>query len=97
MFIINFPAANDSKAVVQDLDNTKKQKKKFSGEKLKNGIEMDALSTSKSTNSANVTLKEGMVLPFQPLSLAFNHINYYVDTPSVSPPFYHNYLVHHKK
>ncbi|KMT06317.1 hypothetical protein BVRB_7g160000 [Beta vulgaris subsp. vulgaris] len=74
--------ANDSKAVVQDLDNTKKQKKKSSGEKLKYGIEMDALSTSKSTNSANVTLKEGMVLPFQPLSLAFNHINYYVDTPS---------------
>nr|GLL16658.1 ABC transporter G family member 39-like [Ipomoea trifida] len=24
----------------------------------------------------------GMVLPFQPLSLAFNHINYYVDMPS---------------
>nr|GME18056.1 pleiotropic drug resistance protein 2-like [Ipomoea batatas] len=26
--------------------------------------------------------RRGMVLPFQPLSLAFNHINYYVDMPS---------------
>lgn len=25
-----------------------------------------------------------MVLPFQPLSLAFNHVNYYVDMPAVS-------------
>ncbi|KAJ1697900.1 hypothetical protein LUZ63_006412 [Rhynchospora breviuscula] len=27
------------------------------------------------------TAKKGMVLPFQPLSLAFNHLNYYVDMP----------------
>ncbi|CAN0916694.1 Pleiotropic drug resistance protein 2 [Linum grandiflorum] len=26
--------------------------------------------------------RKGMVLPFQPLSLAFNHVNYYVDMPS---------------
>jgi hypothetical protein len=25
-----------------------------------------------------------MVLPFQPLSLSFNHMNYYVDMPAVS-------------
>lgn len=29
--------------------------------------------------------KKGMVLPFQPLSLAFDHVNYYVDMPAVSP------------
>lgn len=28
--------------------------------------------------------KKGMVLPFQPLSLAFNNVNYYVDMPAVS-------------
>lgn len=28
--------------------------------------------------------KRGMVLPFQPLSLAFNHVSYYVDMPDVS-------------
>lgn len=28
--------------------------------------------------------KKGMLLPFQPLSLVFDHINYYVDMPAVS-------------
>lgn len=28
--------------------------------------------------------KKGMVLPFKPLSLAFDHVNYYVDMPAVS-------------
>lgn len=30
------------------------------------------------------TPKKGMLLPFQPMSLVFNHINYYVDMPAVS-------------
>lgn len=33
------------------------------------------------------TGKRGMVLPFQPLSLAFDHVNYYVDMPAVSHLF----------
>lgn len=33
---------------------------------------------------ANHETRRGMVLPFQPLSLAFNHVNYYVDMPAVS-------------
>lgn len=40
-------------------------------------------STSSNGIIANQT-KKGMVLPFQPLSLAFNHVNYYVDMPTVS-------------
>ncbi|KAK9170462.1 hypothetical protein Syun_002602 [Stephania yunnanensis] len=37
---------------------------------------------SKSTvNAAENIIKRGMVLPFQPLSMAFNHMNYYVDMP----------------
>ena len=28
--------------------------------------------------------RKGMVLPFQPLLLAFSHVNYYVDMPAVS-------------
>lgn len=33
--------------------------------------------------------RKGMVLPFKPLSLAFDHVNYYVDMPTVSSvPFY---------
>lgn len=28
--------------------------------------------------------ESGMVLPFQPITLAFSHINYYIDMPAVS-------------
>lgn len=28
--------------------------------------------------------KKGMILPFEPLSLTFHDVNYYVDMPSVS-------------
>lgn len=34
--------------------------------------------------SESTQSRRGMVLPFQPLSLAFNHVNYYVDMPAVS-------------
>ncbi|PHU00223.1 Pleiotropic drug resistance protein 2 [Capsicum chinense] len=43
-------------------------------------IVMDARNTNNS--SIEEAKKSGMVLPFQPLSLAFNHINYYVDMPA---------------
>lgn len=36
------------------------------------------------TSTGHAPTKRGMVLPFQPLSLAFNHVNYYVDMPAVS-------------
>lgn len=51
------------------------------------GIDMAARTNP---NRSNVSIgdtpnkKKGMVLPFQPLSLAFDHINYYVDMPAVS-------------
>ncbi|KAI6669871.1 hypothetical protein NL676_004756 [Syzygium grande] len=32
--------------------------------------------------SESTQARRGMVLPFQPLSLAFNHVNYYVDMPA---------------
>lgn len=32
-------------------------------------------------SASNMSANRGMVLPFQPLSLVFNHINYYVDMP----------------
>ncbi|KAK4279541.1 hypothetical protein QN277_011309 [Acacia crassicarpa] len=37
-------------------------------------------STPKATEST-ARIKKGMVLPFQPLSLAFSHVNYYIDMP----------------
>lgn len=30
------------------------------------------------------TTKRGMVLPFRPLSLAFDQVNYYIDMPTVN-------------
>ncbi|KAI3517159.1 hypothetical protein L1887_16368 [Cichorium endivia] len=35
-----------------------------------------------SGRKANGSKRKGMVLPFKPLSLAFNHVNYYVDMPA---------------
>ncbi|CAH9122111.1 unnamed protein product [Cuscuta epithymum] len=39
-------------------------------------------SEQSSSVEQNAVKMKGMVLPFQPLSLAFNHINYYVDMPA---------------
>lgn len=36
------------------------------------------------TETENVVNRKGMVLPFQPLSLSFDHVNYFVDMPAVS-------------
>ncbi|KAF0905322.1 hypothetical protein E2562_003919 [Oryza meyeriana var. granulata] len=38
--------------------------------------------TSGTNGTENRRSQKGMVLPFQPLSLSFNHINYYVDMPA---------------
>ncbi|XP_065867144.1 pleiotropic drug resistance protein 2-like isoform X1 [Euphorbia lathyris] len=48
------------------------------------GIEMVATREVNSSISsvAENQSKKGMVLPFQPLSLTFNHVNYYVDMPA---------------
>ncbi|XP_043691781.1 pleiotropic drug resistance protein 2-like [Telopea speciosissima] len=44
------------------------------------GIDMAVRNTSGSVEDH--APKRGMVLPFQPLSLAFNHLNYYIDMPA---------------
>lgn len=48
------------------------------------GIDMAVMNTPDNSN-VSTTTKKGMVLPFQPLSLAFDHVSYYVDMPVVSP------------
>ena len=45
---------------------------------------MDVRSSDGIIGAAKHAPKKGMVLPFQPLSLTFNHVNYYVDMPAVS-------------
>ena len=46
--------------------------------------------SSSAIGAANNESRKGMVLPFQPLPLAFNHVNYYVDMPAVSRVFHNN-------
>ncbi|XP_027349417.1 ABC transporter G family member 39-like isoform X8 [Abrus precatorius] len=46
------------------------------------GTEMAVKNSLEIASSSNRGPKRGMVLPFQPLSLAFNHISYYVDMPA---------------
>ncbi|XP_028756830.1 pleiotropic drug resistance protein 2 isoform X1 [Neltuma alba] len=46
------------------------------------GMEMPERHGSSRGSAMNGQNKRGMVLPFQPLSLTFNHVNYYVDMPA---------------
>ncbi|XP_075636399.1 pleiotropic drug resistance protein 2-like isoform X2 [Castanea sativa] len=61
----------DSKAVIADDEKDKKNKKSSSKQH----------GTEEIVDASDSTPKRGMILPFQPLSLAFNHVNYYVDMP----------------
>ncbi|KAL3828545.1 hypothetical protein ACJIZ3_017347 [Penstemon smallii] len=57
----------DNKAIISDDNEEKRNKQKITNVE---GVQME------------VRNNRGMVLPFQPLSLAFNHVNYYVDMPA---------------
>ncbi|GJU56361.1 plant PDR ABC transporter associated protein [Tanacetum coccineum] len=79
-----FPVAIvDAKHVISEesyMENTMDDRRK----EVYEGIDMAVRSTSQRNTSALVaphTERRGMVLPFQPLSLAFSHVNYYIDTP----------------
>ncbi|KAK8643305.1 hypothetical protein V6N13_012608 [Hibiscus sabdariffa] len=88
-------ALGDSKAVTpEEEDESKNQPSSHAQPNLKS-IEMRSPSTNMAVknnldnsvpSAANqAPSKRGMVLPFQPLSLAFNHVNYYVDMPAEIP------------
>ncbi|TMW96780.1 hypothetical protein EJD97_006784 [Solanum chilense] len=74
----------DSRSVSSDDGKSKETKRtewtSASSAPLTEGIVADVRNTNNS--SIEVSKKRGMVLPFQPLSLAFNHIDYYVDMPA---------------
>ncbi|KAK9755345.1 hypothetical protein RND81_01G018900 [Saponaria officinalis] len=72
---------HDSKTLVLDDDDETKKPKNVSSEEGVNGVGMATIRHSANGTSV-VASGSGMVLPFQPLSLAFNHINYYVDMPT---------------
>ncbi|XP_045828646.1 pleiotropic drug resistance protein 2-like [Trifolium pratense] len=62
----------DSKSIVLEEEN---EKNPFEN------IEMEERNTSERP-ILNATTKRGMVLPFRPLSLAFDHVNYYINMPA---------------
>ncbi|KAI8569222.1 hypothetical protein RHMOL_Rhmol02G0261800 [Rhododendron molle] len=72
--IYSTSALGDSRAAVLEEDD---EKKSLYGQMASEGVDM-AVRNALQLNHAP---RKGMVLPFQPLSLAFNHVNYYVDMP----------------
>ncbi|XP_044487463.1 ABC transporter G family member 39-like [Mangifera indica] len=66
----------DSKSIVVEENDGKKNKNQASEQLEIEEIQM----TSEVVGVAEP--RRGMILPFKPLSLAFNHVNYYVDMPA---------------
>ncbi|KAL6187981.1 hypothetical protein ACLB2K_039376 [Fragaria x ananassa] len=64
----------DNKTIIGEDDSETRRRPQ-----LTEGIDMQVRNAE---GSSNVQAKRGMVLPFQPLSLAFSHVNYYVDMPA---------------
>ncbi|KDP34703.1 hypothetical protein JCGZ_10908 [Jatropha curcas] len=71
----------DNKAAIIDDDSNKNFKQQLASNP--EGINMVVRNAQRVINpdGSIKKLKKGMVLPFQPLALAFNHVNYYVDMP----------------
>ncbi|XP_031280621.1 ABC transporter G family member 39-like [Pistacia vera] len=70
----------DSKSIAVDENGDEKNKKRASSPNGAEGIQMATTNSSEVNRVAEPN--RGMILPFQPLSLAFNHVNYYVDMPA---------------
>ncbi|KAI8539692.1 hypothetical protein RHMOL_Rhmol09G0202600 [Rhododendron molle] len=92
------PLGDSKSVIMNDDDEVKKKKRPLSNGKKQStdrssasqassfeGINMGVRNTPDNDNldvKDIATGKRGMVLPFQPLSLAFDHVNYYVDMPA---------------
>ncbi|GKV37528.1 hypothetical protein SLEP1_g45550 [Rubroshorea leprosula] len=71
----------NSKAFVVDED-ANKNKKSSSGQNTTEGIDLPVRRSSEIVDTTDQGSRRGMILPFQPLSLVFNHMNYFVDMPA---------------
>ncbi|KAK1439447.1 hypothetical protein QVD17_05265 [Tagetes erecta] len=75
LFIVALTFLNplhDAKPVIREEDDMKNSM-------VDEGTDMAVRNTS--GGNISTVGRKGMVLPFKPLSLAFNHVNYYIDTP----------------
>jgi ABC-type multidrug transport system ATPase subunit len=86
------PLGDSKTVVIDENDHSKKNKVMYSDNRplmdaspapTFQGIDMEVRNTpGRSATSIEAKNKRGMVLPFEPLSLAFDHVNYYVDMPA---------------
>ncbi|CAN6452443.1 unnamed protein product [Victoria cruziana] len=53
----------------------------WSADPVPEGTDMNVMNRHANGGQETMISRGGMVLPFQPLSLAFDHVNYYVDMP----------------
>lgn len=74
----------DTKAVLLEEDDDNKNRRRAASNLA--GVQMSIRNAQGGSSSvagaSNTESRRGMVLPFEPLSLAFNHVNYYVDMPA---------------
>ncbi|KAM6576200.1 hypothetical protein CsatB_028037 [Cannabis sativa] len=70
----------DTKTLITDDDSKNKTKTQLASSS--EGVDMQERNNHGTENARNSQVSRGMVLPFQPLSLAFNHVNYSVDMPA---------------
>lgn len=56
---------------------------KFSGEVAMRRMGSRGNASSKLESAIGIAPKRGMVLPFQPLAMSFDSVNYFVDMPAV--------------
>ncbi|XP_069147551.1 pleiotropic drug resistance protein 2 [Solanum lycopersicum] len=73
----------DSRSVISDDDRSKKKKQTERSSPISTPMTEGISRGIRDTNSSSSeeAKKKGMGLPFQPLSIAFNHMNYYVNMP----------------
>ncbi|KAF5470085.1 hypothetical protein F2P56_010628 [Juglans regia] len=75
------PLGDSKSVIVEEDDKRKSGKQPSNGQHRIMTTEMSTASTSP-LFEVQAPVRRGMVLPFQPLSLAFSHVNYYVDMPA---------------
>ncbi|XP_071915840.1 pleiotropic drug resistance protein 2-like isoform X2 [Coffea arabica] len=69
----------DNKAVILEDDEQNKDRRQVASNP---GVRSAQENGNSIVSETSIQTARGMVLPFQPLSLAFNHVNYYVDMPA---------------
>ncbi|XP_034688607.1 pleiotropic drug resistance protein 2-like [Vitis riparia] len=78
----NSPGDTKSLLLEDNPDDNSRRQLTSNNEGIDMAVRNAQAGSSSAIGAANNESRKGMVLPFQPLSLAFNHVNYYVDMPA---------------